>query len=253
MIVKKNQNKKELKTLCVIPARGGSKSLKEKNIQLLFGKPLIHWPIKAALQSNQIDEIFVYTDNKKIANEALKAGASVPFMRADEISQDLTTTEETLKSAIVSYEQYVGYEFDIAVFLTCTDIFRKTEWIDEAINILKENPKIESAFSVSETHKNFWEVDDNGNPKRISSWMREYSNRQVRKKIYREDTGLACASIAKLWREGRRIGDKVHLVSNSNGLLTSIDIHNEFDLYMAEKAISYLKENRPSLVSLFLG
>ena len=74
--------------------------------------------------------------------------------------------------------------------------------------------------------------------------MREYSSRQVRRKIYREDTGMACASRAYLWREGRRIGDKVELIDNEN-TETAIDIHSAFDLYLAEKAIEYFREHEP--------
>ena len=81
--------------------------------------------------------------------------------------------------------------------------------------------------------------------------MREYSNRQVRRAIYREDTGLVCASRAELWRNGRRIGDKVIILPH-NETETAIDIHTAFDLFLAEQAITYLKEHQPERVKLFL-
>ena len=81
--------------------------------------------------------------------------------------------------------------------------------------------------------------------------MEFYSSRQEKKPIYREDTGLACASRAALWRVGKRIGDNVDMIINEN-FETSIDIHNEFDFFIAEKALEYLKEHNPEKVELFL-
>lgn len=240
-----------MKTICIIPARGGSKGLTRKNIQLLAGKPLVSWPVKAALESGVIDTIFVTTDDQEIANCAIEAGAEVPFLRPENLAKDDTTTESSLKQALESYEHYTGEVFDICVFLTCTDIFRQPEWIVEAVNLLKFKPKVESVFSGNGTHKNFWEQGENGGWERVLPWMREYSNRQIRRKIYREDTGLACASRASLWREGRRIGDQVEIIENDLSE-TSIDIHTAFDLFLAEQSIRYLKEHHPERVKIFL-
>jgi hypothetical protein len=72
---------------------------------------------------------------------------------------------------------------------------------------------------------------------RLRPWMAVYSSRQVRRCVVREDTGLACASRAWLWREGRRIGDRVEIIMNDDDF-TSIDIHGEEDLQLAEAALS---------------
>ena len=240
-----------MKTICIIPARGGSKGLLRKNILTLAGKPLIHWPIKAALKSKYIDEVFVTTDDEEIAEKAISAGAKVPFLRPTELAQSLTTTEETLQYALLAYEEFLGCKFEICVFLTATSIFRSVEWIDQAVKSLIDNPQIESAFAVTKTTKNFWYENDLGNNARIFEWMKTYSSRQIRKHIYIEDTGHACASRANLWRNGKRIGDNVHLISNDN-TESFIDIHTEFDLYLAEKAIEYFKIKDPSRVKIFL-
>ena len=81
--------------------------------------------------------------------------------------------------------------------------------------------------------------------------MEVYSSRQEKEPIYREDTGLACASRAQLWRDGKRIGDNVDFILNEN-FETSIDIHSEFDFFLAEKVLEYLKINNPEKVKLFL-
>ena len=130
------------KVICIIPARGGSKSIKLKNLSLIGGKPLIYFPIISAIKSGVCDEIFVSTDNKKIAIEAKKYGAKVPFLREREYSGDFVTTEDTLKNALISYEKFVGHKFDICVFLTCTNIFRDHNDITLAVNKLRKKKKL---------------------------------------------------------------------------------------------------------------
>lgn len=240
-----------MKTICIIPARGGSKGLHRKNVRMLAGKALIYWPIKAAHMSGVVDDVFVTTDDEEIALHARNAGAEVPFLRSEELGRDDTTTEATLRDALLAYEAHVGTKYDICVFLTATDVFRDPNWIRQAVRQLKEDKQLESAFSASATHKNFWQRSDDGKWERILPWMKEYSNRQVRRKIFREDTGLACASRASLWREGRRIGDRVYLIENELSE-TSIDIHTAFDLFLAEQAIKYLREHEPARVKVFL-
>ena len=134
-------NKKK-RVLCIIPARGGSKGLKLKNLQKVCGKPLIYYPIIAAIKSKVCDEIFVSTDSKKIAKIAKGLGASVPFLRNKKFSKDLTTTEATLKNALIEYEKFSGTKFDYCVFLTCTNIFRNSEWIKRGVKILKKIPRL---------------------------------------------------------------------------------------------------------------
>ena len=238
------------KVLCIIPARGGSKGLPHKNILPLHGQPLISWAIRGAQLSGVVDDVFVSTDSDDIAAVARTAGADVPFLRPVDLAQDLTTTEKTLQQALQTYEEHKGFEYDICVFLTATDIFRDPNWIADAVQALNDDPELESAFSANATHKNYWQKGEDGSWERILPWMGVYSSRQVRQKIYREDTGLACASRASLWRQGRRIGDKVHLITNDL-FETCIDIHSEFDLYLAEKAIEYLLENAPERATVF--
>lgn len=79
------KNKK--KVICIIPARGGSKGIKFKNLRKVCGKPLIYYPIKAAIKSRVCDKIIVSTDCKKIKKIAKKYGAEVPFLREKNIQE----------------------------------------------------------------------------------------------------------------------------------------------------------------------
>ena len=219
----------------------GSKGIKDKNLKLVDGKPLIYYPIKAAQKSGVIDKIIISTDSKKIALIAEKLGAEVPFIRPKKLSGDLVTTEDTLRYSLNKYEKITNQKFDICVFLTATDIFRKVSWIKKAVSILKSDSKLDSVFCGHKTHKNFWELK-NDKWIRIKPWMKYYSSRQVRRYIVREDTGIACASRADLWRKGKRIGNNVKIIENSISF-TNIDIHEIDDLKLANFAMKLWKKN----------
>ena len=75
------------KILCIIPARKGSVGLKNKNIKSINNKPLIYWPIKAALKSKYVDYILVTTNSNKVKKLSIKYGANVPFLRPEKLSK----------------------------------------------------------------------------------------------------------------------------------------------------------------------
>lgn len=227
--------------ICIIPARGGSKGLKKKNLLKINGKPLIAHTIKFAQKTNLIGSIIVSTDDRDIAKISKKNGAIVPFVRPKSLSGDLSTTEETLKHALLSYEKLTKKKFKICIYLSPTDIFRNLNWIKKAIKILNEKRQIESVFVGHQTHKNYWEFDKKNKAwKRIKAWMKVYSSRQIRRKIVREDTGLTCVSRSYLWRKGKRIGDKVEILINQDSF-SSIDIHDKHDFELASFALKIKK------------
>ena len=166
-------------------------------------------------------------------------------MRPTDLALDLTPTEPVLKNALLSAEEYFKTTFEIIVFLQCTDIFRKPEWIRNCVNVLKEKKDIESAFYAYETHKNFWYQDDCGKYQRILPHMAIYGPRQTRKAIYREDTGLACATRKELILKERRIGDRVEIFTTKD-FRTGIDIHTAFDFWLAEQTLNYSSNNDES-------
>lgn len=230
----------KLKIICVILARSGSKGLRNKNIKLLNGKPLISYPIIFAKKFREISNIVLSTDSKKIAKIGEKFGAMVPFIRPKKISGDFATTESCLKHALLTTEKKLKTKYDYCIFLTATDIFRKTKWLKTGIRIMKNNKKIESVFPAYVTHKNFW-IKKNRKFKRVFPWMKIYKSRQVRQKLYREDTGLSCISKASLWRLGKRIGDNVHIIENTDSF-SGLDIHTLEDLKLVSAALKIRNE-----------
>ena len=95
--------------ICLIPARSGSKRIKNKNIINFFGLPLIAYSIKNALKSNLFDEIIVSTDSKKIAKIANKYGALTPFIRPKKYSNDKATDKDVLKHFLEIYKKKIDF------------------------------------------------------------------------------------------------------------------------------------------------
>ena len=114
-----------MKILGIIPARAGSKGIKNKNIIDLGGKPLISWTIKSAIKSN-LDEIIVSTDSIKIKNVSIKNGCKVPFLRPKHLSKDNSKTVDVAIHAINFYKKKNIF-FDAIMILQPTCPFRSIE------------------------------------------------------------------------------------------------------------------------------
>jgi len=124
--------------LCIIPARSGSKGIKDKNIKNLSGKPLIAWSIEQALQSKYKMKILVSTDSEKYQKIAIEYGAEAPFLRPTDISQDLSTDLELVEHCLGYLEENENYHPDFIVQLRPTYPTRKVEILDETIKIFIE-------------------------------------------------------------------------------------------------------------------
>ena len=126
-----------MKNIAIIPARSGSKGLKDKNIRLLNGKPLLAYTIEAALKSKCYDTVMVSTDSKKYAKIAGEYGAEVPFLRSEETSQDSTSPWDVVKEVLENYKA-LGREFDTFTLLQPTSPLRTARDIRNAFAEMKE-------------------------------------------------------------------------------------------------------------------
>jgi CMP-N-acetylneuraminic acid synthetase len=150
---------KNLSLLAVIPARGGSKGLPNKNILDCAGKPLIEWTITAAKNVHYIDDVLVSTDSEAIAAVAKRAGASVPFLRPRELATDDSSMLDAVKHAWESHLNAEGKHFDYIVLLQPTSPLRTKTHINEAIefyfrNYQSDKDTLVSVYQVSQ--KNGW-------------------------------------------------------------------------------------------------
>ena len=142
------------KVLALIPARGGSKGIPNKNIKLFNGRPLIEWSIKLALKSKLIDKVVVSSDSLKILNISKKLGAEV-ILRPKNISGDKATTESAINHCI----KYFKNDYEAIILLPPTSPLRKLNDIDNAIKFFYLN-KLDSCFSGSKlTDFLIWNYD----------------------------------------------------------------------------------------------
>lgn len=133
--------------LGLIPARGGSKGVPGKNKKLLAGKPLVIHTIEAALSSS-LTRLIVSTDDSSIAALAQDAGASVPFMRPDELATDTAKSIDVVKHTLNAMEELEGRQYDAIMLLQPTAPFRTAADIDAAIRLLEASPDADSVISV---------------------------------------------------------------------------------------------------------
>ena len=174
---------------------------------------------------------------------AINHGATVPFMRPEHLAQDLSTTEDVLQHALNEMEKITSQNYDYCLFLTATSVFRPPGLIERGVSRLESDPSLESYFSGYKTTKNYWELQADGSWERVLPWMRDYSSRQIRKSIVREDTGIASVSRSELWRSGRRIGDKVWMEVDDD-VRANLDIHTEIDFKIATLVLSELGDHK---------
>lgn len=222
--------------LIVIPARGGSKGLKNKNTRLLMGRSLIGRAVLCAKQVKQPSRIIVSTDSAEIRKEAEMYGAEVPFIRSDSLSGDFATTEETLKDALEKAELIFEEDYEFVIYFSPSEGFLDPFCVNRGLDLLRKDSTLDSYFPGRESFKNYWEkklVRENESFERLLESMKVYSSRQQKKPIFREDTGRGLVTRPENWRQGNRIGDIVKIEATSDSR-ADLDIHTELDLMIAE-------------------
>lgn len=144
-----------MRNLAIIPARSGSKGLKDKNIRKLVGIPLVGYTIKAALDAQIFDTVMLSTDAEEYAEIGRAYGAEVPFLRSEYTSLDTASSWDVVKEVVHQYRK-LGYEFDSIAMLQPTSPLRNAEDIIRAYNLFCEK-KANAVISVCEAeHSPLW-------------------------------------------------------------------------------------------------
>jgi N-acylneuraminate cytidylyltransferase len=157
------------KVLALVPARGGSKGLPNKNILPLLGHPLIAYSIRAGLECPLVDRTVVTTDSEAIAAVARQYGAEVPFLRPAELAADLSRDLEVFVHALHWLAQHEGYVPDLVVQLRPTSPIRFAADLTEGIRLLAGHPTATSLRAVTPspiTPFKMWWVDAPDQPMR---------------------------------------------------------------------------------------
>jgi len=126
-----------MKTLCIIPARSGSKRIKNKNIKFFCGKPIIYWVIQAAKESKCFDKILVSSDSNKILNLAKKFGSNI-LKRSKRLSNDYSTVHDVIQNVVGELKKK-GEIFDFICYILPTAALIRSEDIIKSYSIIKKN------------------------------------------------------------------------------------------------------------------
>ena len=136
--------------LVVVPARGGSKGIKLKNIRTINGVPLVSLVGHVVKQLSYVDRAVVSTDHAEIARIAEKSGLDVPFMRPPKLSEDVVADWHVLHHALLECEKIDNKKYDIIVMLQPTSPFRKPEHVTETVQKLIKG-RYDAVWTVSKT------------------------------------------------------------------------------------------------------
>jgi pseudaminic acid cytidylyltransferase len=136
-----------MSALAIILARGGSKRIPKKNIRDFLGEPVIHYPIRAALESKCFDEVMVSTDDPAIAAIARSVGATTPFPRSAQNSTDHSSTTDALLEVLASYLTQ-GKTFDFICCIYAATPLIRPHHLQQASQLLNQDPTAQAIIPV---------------------------------------------------------------------------------------------------------
>ncbi|TDM46079.1 acylneuraminate cytidylyltransferase family protein [Macrococcoides goetzii] len=215
--------------IAIIPARSGSKGLKNKNIKELNGIPLIAYTIIAAKNSGIFDEIIVSTDSLEYKKIAEKYGAKVPYLRDENLSLDHSNISDVILDILVNKNEVTSF-----MLLQPTSPLRNESNIKKAFKMFQAN-NYKPIISVKKCESKIELVNTLDSQLNMSNFIEVNlsSNRQLYKEWY-ELNGAIYISKSSDYLKNKTFyidGSKAYIMDR----ISSIDIDNEFDFWLAEK------------------
>lgn len=219
--------------LAIIPARKGSKGIKNKNIVDLNGKPLIYYTIREALKSDYVDKVVVSTDGEKIAKISKEIGAQVPYIRPEHLSTDEAKSIDVVLHCIEYYEEKLKEKYDYVLLLQPTSPLRKVEHIDEAIRKLMASSE-KSLIGLCESDKNpvIMRTIEKNKMKEVISFKGDNLRRQALPKFYTINGAIYINAVSMLKEKKAFLDDKTlpYIMDKKS----SVDIDDYVDLELAK-------------------
>ncbi|SFR58681.1 acylneuraminate cytidylyltransferase family protein [Anaeromicropila populeti] len=224
-----------LKSLCVIPARSGSKGLKDKNILDLSGKPVLAYTIEACKNAGIFSEVFVATDSEVYAEIAQKYGALVPFLEPEEMAGDLVSSAEPL---LYFYEQ-LKKEYDLLWCFQPTSPLKTAEDIINAYKVLEENPECQYVLSTTiiDPHYFHWALEERENGMtELYFGKKMLVDRSLLNPVYRPNGAIKVGRTEKVLEYRHFFGD--HIMRTEMPEERAIHIRSQFDLDLCRMLVS---------------
>lgn len=231
--------------LALIPARGGSKGLRGKNIRPLAGKPLIGFSIEAARKATRVERILVSTDDPEIARVARSLGADVPFLRPPELAQDDSPDWPVFEHALTWLERHEEDRPEVIVHLRPTAPFRLARHVDESVDLLLAHPEADSVRSVClapHTPYKMWRIEQGKLVPLLGSEATELYNlpRQGLPPVYWQNASVDVVRRSTLL-EQRSMTGRVILPYVMDERY-SVDLDTELDFMAAEAILAFLRD-----------
>ncbi|MDC0601534.1 SDR family oxidoreductase [Aliiglaciecola sp.] len=244
--------------ICVISARGGSQGVPGKNIKRVLGKPLIVWSIEQAIATPEISRVVVSTDSPEIAKIAKSAGAEVPFLRPQHLSNSEAGKFQVWQHALEACEKEYNEKYNFFVDLDCTNPLRDVDDISAAISQFKEaqTRNIDAVFSVCEARKNpYFNVLEKSDDGTLKICKKGQDGQWI---VRRQDAPEVLEHVASIY-----VLSPEFLKSNAKNLLEgktegyyiapekTFDLDSEVDLELIEFFLrKKLQKNRQSLLDV---
>ena len=222
-----------MKILALIPARGGSKGVPNKNIKLLGGKPLIEYSITVGLACPEIDQVVVSTNSSKIAKIGRKAGAEIPFLRPPELATDSSPSIDTVIHAIEFFKKEGNY-FDAVCLLQPTSPFRTIEDVQKAIStfIKKDADSLISVRKVPHQFNPHWVFEPNANSSFLKIATGEsqiITRRQALPPAYYRDGSIYLVKTEVLLKKRSLYGERIAFHVSENPVFVNIDTMEDWE------------------------
>ena len=221
-----------MRNIAIIPARSGSKGVKDKNIRELAGKPLMAYTIEAALESGEFDEVMVSTDSELYADIARSAGAAVPFLRSEATATDSASSWDMVEEVLMNYSK-AGRSFDTFCLLQPTSPLRNADDIKAAYELYRSKAECAVVSVCEAEHSPLWCGHLPENREFVGFIDREsMQQRQAGGKFYRLNGAIYIVDTAK-FAEDRYLyheGSFAYVMPQER----SVDIDTELDFKYAE-------------------
>ena len=239
---------KKKKIICIIPARGGSQRIKNKNILKINNLSLLEYTLISALKSKYVKEnIYISSDSINILDIGSKYNVNC-IMRPDNISDHYSSSEVALIHVLDEYKLKKKVDPDIVVFLQCTSPYREDNDIDNAIDTFF-NEKLDSLLSVTENKKFLW-MKERTNFLPINYDFKNRKREQDFREQFEENGSIYICKTKNLRSKKNRLSGKIGFYKMHP--FSSIQIDNPMDILLASVLLKKKKYNLPKKIELIV-